>query len=114
MAKILIIDDNPSIGALLKKALEHEDHLGTVVSGAEHAFAFSRHEEPDLILINHFCRRNTGWILFNHIKQVHDTIPVMVYALEAGLLVGLAWIVKAAQEALARIPNPAPLNCSVS
>lgn len=103
MAHLLIIDDNKSMGAFLKKKLEWEDHKVLMSgSGLASVTNFSKYG-IDLVLINLTNKSNSGWTVFNQIKRVNAEIPAMLYVSDNFNRTSMTWVMKATREALACI-----------
>ena len=100
MARILIMDDNRSTSALLKKALEREDHQ-VVISGSWQEVS-KNIEDPtiDLVLIH---QDDSEWTTFNRFKSDHQDIPAMLYIIRDYSLTNMVWIVRAVQNALEQL-----------
>ncbi len=100
MAKIVIMDDNGSTGAVLKKALEREDHRVSLVTNWQGLSAIITDPAIDLVLIH---QEDSQWTTFNRFKITHQDIPAMLYVMRDYSLNSTVWIVKAVQEALAHL-----------
>ncbi len=100
MAKIVIMDDNRSTGALLKIALEREDHRICLVANWKGLSAIIEDPTVDLVLIH---QDDSQWTAFNRFKNTHQDIPAMLYVMRDISFTSTVWIVKAVQAALARI-----------
>jgi DNA-binding response OmpR family regulator len=82
MAKIIIVDDNRSMGTFLKKALEREAHQVTLVPEEHDAIASFKVCGANLVMINQSCRQHSGWTIFNHLKHINSQMPLMLYLLD--------------------------------
>ncbi len=100
MAKIIIVDDNRSMGAFLKKALEYEAHQVTLVPRAQDAIASFRVRGANLVMINQNCREQSGWTIFNHLKHINSQMPLMLYLLDNYRPGGTVGIIQALNAAL--------------
>ena len=100
MARIVIMDDNRSSGASLKRALEREDHQICLVADWQGLSAIIEDPAVDLVLIH---QDDSQWTAFNRFKITHQDIPAMLYVMRDSGLAGTVWIVKAVREALARM-----------
>ena len=54
-----------------------------------------------LILINQVYRHGSGWLLFNHLKEISSKLSMMLYFMDACNLSSARWIVEAVDKALA-------------
>jgi len=100
MAKIVIMDDNRSTGAILKRVLECEDHHVCLVGNWQGLTAVIEDPTVDLVLIH---QEDSQWTAFNQFKNIHQDIPAMLYVMRDHSLTSTVWIVKAVQEALAQM-----------
>lgn len=100
MSKILLMDDSCFMGAFLKKALEYEGHQVVWMSDEQDAEKCRRRFSGYLILVNHTYRNNSGWTVFNRLKQKSQNIPIILYLLDDCKLSSLTWVVRAVDDAL--------------
>lgn len=95
MAKILIIDDNKAASAFLKLMLQHDHHQVSRSREVAEATHHPRGFNPDLVLIHHAFRNNSGWQVFSDLKQIAPDLPAMVYLLEDFSAQSAGWVVGA-------------------
>lgn len=100
MARIVMMDDNRSTGALLKRVLEREAHQVCRVASWQALSAIIKEPTIDLVLIH---QDDSQWTTFNRFKNSHRDIPAMLYVLRNHSLTSTVWIVKAVHEALAQM-----------
>ncbi|MGD9365073.1 MAG: hypothetical protein PVH87_05210 [Desulfobacteraceae bacterium] len=100
MAKIIIVDENNLTGALLRKALEREDHQVGLVTNWQSLSASMEDLTIDLVLIH---QEDSEWTTFNQFKQTHQDIPAMLYVMPDYGWTSTGWVVKAVQEALSQM-----------
>jgi DNA-binding NtrC family response regulator len=100
MAKIIIMDDSRSTSALLKKALEREDHQVGLVTDWQGLSANIEDPTIDLVLIH---QDDSEWTAFNQFKNTHQDIPAMLYVMRDLSLTSMVWIIKAVKEALVQM-----------
>ncbi len=110
MANILIVDDNKSMGALLKKELELEDHRVFMSTSCRRSIIDSPDLCVDLVLINQTSQNNSGWAVFNQFKRMNVDIPAMLYVSDNYGRTSITWIIKAAREALTCINKSVQKN----
>jgi len=103
MAKIYILDDNRATSAFLKIILTRHGHR---VSRREATQDVTK-PAPDLILINHAFRNQSGWGVFNHLKRIAPHIPAMVYGLDQLNAANANWIVEAVETVIGGTKNHA-------
>lgn len=107
MAKIVLMDDNKSTGALLKRALEREDHQVRLIANWRELSEIIKDPVVDLVLIH---QDDSQWTAFNRFKITHQDIPAMLYVMRDHRLTNTVWIVSAVQDALARMNKLAGLS----
>jgi DNA-binding response OmpR family regulator len=100
MAVILIVDENTSVGVLLKRELKAHGHQVFAVDSVENPMFSSILALTDLIMINKACKNDSGWDIFNKLDDGHQSAAAMVYVLESWSQISVRWIIAAAQEAL--------------
>ena len=100
MAKIIIVDDQPYTAEFLKKALEGNGHEVALIGDGWAALIVSMFRAR-LILINQVYRHGSGWLLFNHLKEISSKLSMMLYFMDACNLSSARWIVEAVDKALA-------------
>jgi len=78
MAKILLVDDEPAIRALVRAALEGAGHQ--VIEGADGASALpiARQEHPDLVLLDIALPRASGAQVCRWLKRERPDAPVLL------------------------------------
>jgi ActR/RegA family two-component response regulator len=108
MAKIIIVDDNRSMGAFLKKALEYEAHQVILVPHEQDAIVSFRVCGANLVMINQSCRQHSGWTIFNHLKHINSQMPLMLYVLDNYRPAGTAWVIQALNETLSCLQKIRP------
>ena len=100
MAKLVVLDDNPSARNILTEFLSHEGYKVSTVrdcSGLEKSITG---QDADLLLIHKRYKDNSGWTGFNRLKRNHRNAPALLYFLPDYRRSTMAWIVKAVEEAL--------------
>ena len=108
MAKIIIVDDNRSMGAFLKKALEYEAHQVILVAHEQDAIVSFRVCGANLVMINQSCRQHCGWAIFNYLKYINSQMPLMLYVLDNYRPAGTAWVIQALNETLSCLQKIRP------
>jgi len=99
MASVLIIDDNRSQSAFLKISLMRRRHRVRRTQDIRDAIYPRGGTVPDLVLVNRETGNNTGWEVFNYLKQWVPDLPMMVYVLESNCGDSADWICKAVDAA---------------
>ena len=80
MSKILVVEDNPDIGELLRDALVKEGFETIVCKDAYQGIEFARTQKPDLILLDLMLPAGGGFSVLKFVKISVFTqhIPVIV------------------------------------
>lgn len=107
MPQIVIIDDNRSAGALLRKALERELYHVHLVDHWRRLASQHGQRKVDLVLIRQTRNQDSAWCQFNDFKRDNRHIPAMIYVLPDYQPASMEWIVKAVREVLSPPANPA-------
>ena len=105
MASIWIVDDKTAASAFLKLSLmrrRHRVRRGVVIRDAMDAPADMA---PDLILINRDFANESGWQVFNQLKQAVPHLPAMVYVLREFTAANAKWIGRVVDAAILEIRN---------
>ncbi len=78
--KILVVDDDPNIGELLRIYFENEGYeVKTAADGAE-GVSFFKMYEPDLVLLDVMLPKKDGWQVLREIREVSSKPVIMVTA----------------------------------
>ena len=77
---ILVLDDDPDIGTMIKMMLEYKGYLVTVSDRAEHAEEVIRNNNIDLIIMDMLLSGVNGTDICTELKQNNSTshIPIMM------------------------------------
>ena len=78
--KIMVVDDDPNIGELLRLYLEKEGFTAVVMPDGEAALAAFDAEKPDLILLDVMMPRLDGWQVCREIRKKSQCPIIMVTA----------------------------------
>ncbi|HVP13963.1 MAG TPA: sigma-54 dependent transcriptional regulator [Terriglobales bacterium] len=78
MARILCIDDEPSVCALLESALAEMGHETVLAAGLDEALQAVAQRSPDLILCDYRLQGGTGLDLLVALKEQSVEIPVIM------------------------------------
>jgi DNA-binding response OmpR family regulator len=79
MATVLVVDDDPAIGRLVRLTLASEDIEVERADSGESALAFLRdgHAEPDVILLDLAMPGMDGRKLFGEVRRAGITCPIV-------------------------------------
>ena len=75
---VLVVEDDRSLGAFLKKGLETEGHRVEWVEDGEAALAYSVEGRPDLIVMDLGLPRRDGLEVLSELRARHDDVAVLV------------------------------------
>ena len=91
MTKVLIIDDDPSIGRMLRHQLETLNYTATYLPNAIQALQQLATEQPDVILLDVMMPQLNGWELCRQIRASSNVPIIMVTGkdAESDVVVGL-------------------------
>ena len=80
MAKILVIDDDPSIVELIKTVLKIKGHKVFVGRNAQQGLRLMLKEEPDVAIIDYMMPGRDGLKLLNDIRSVQELklVPIIM------------------------------------
>lgn len=78
--KIMVVDDDPNIGELLRLYLEKEGYIAAVMPDGEAALAVFDTEKPDLVLLDVMMPRLDGWQVCREIRKKSQCPIIMVTA----------------------------------
>ncbi len=100
MPHVIIMDPKPSVGLLLKKALETEGYKVTISSALQGRDWSGRLPKADLVMINTISGQGSGWETYQRIKETDSKVALMVYAMDQWDLATAKWVIEAVDEAL--------------
>ena len=78
--KIMVVDDDPNIGELLRLYLEKEGYIAVVMPDGEAALTAFDMEKPDLVLLDVMMPRLDGWQVCREIRKKSQCPIIMVTA----------------------------------
>ncbi|MFZ0448222.1 MAG: response regulator [Desulfatiglandaceae bacterium] len=78
MANILVVDDQPFPGEVLKNEMEAEGHHITCVGDADCDMSAIKESSPDLVLLALCMQGFGGWGLLDEIKKYAPSLPVLI------------------------------------
>jgi len=80
VAKILIVDDDKYIIEVVKVALEINGYEVISAYDGEEAMAKTRHEFPNLIILDLLMPKMDGWEVYKRLKEYSKTahIPIII------------------------------------
>ena len=76
--RVLVVEDDPSLGAFLKAGLETEGHRVEWVKDGEAALAWAAAEHPELVLLDLSLPKLDGMEVLSEMRARHDDASVLV------------------------------------
>lgn len=85
MTRILLVDDNPNMRAVIKRMLEKAEHKVIEAENGEEALSMLQKDRPDLILLDIMMPGDDGWTVCRKIKanEKLKSIPVAMLTVRA-------------------------------
>ena len=77
MARILVIEDNNDIHAILTSLFEKEHEVYSAYSGTEGLAVFER-EKPDLVLLDIMLPGKNGDQVLKEIRRTNSQVPILM------------------------------------
>ncbi len=75
--KILLAEDEPSLGQIVKESLESRDFLVFHAVNGEEAYEIYCAENPDVLVLDVMMPRKDGFTLAKEIREENKTIPII-------------------------------------
>lgn len=78
--KILVVDDEPVVAALIAEALGMQGHDAVVAHDGQTALELIESAAPDAVFLDLVMPGLTGIEVLARIRQTHQTLPVIVFS----------------------------------
>lgn len=80
MEKILIVEDDPSVGSMVRQLLHAEGYAAVVTASVDRAWEALQREEPDAAVVDLRLRADDGWRLIELIRGCEplEGMPVVI------------------------------------
>jgi CheY-like chemotaxis protein len=78
MPRILLVDDDPEIRAVLSHLLEDAGYTVETAPDGRAALALITASPPDLLITDLLMPRLTGWSLFARVRRHAPTLPIIL------------------------------------
>lgn len=75
--KILLAEDEPSLGQIVKESLETRDFEVTLAKNGEEAYNFYKNAMPDVLVLDVMMPKKDGFTLAKEIREENPTIPII-------------------------------------
>ena len=75
--KILLAEDEPSLGQIVKESLETRDFTVYLASDGEEAYEFYKTLEPEILILDVMMPKKDGFTLAKEIREENNTIPII-------------------------------------
>ena len=83
MAKIVAVDDDPSINELIRINLEMQGHTVFSAGGGEQGYALARQEQPDLVILDVMMPEVDGFTVAQRLRKHTETQETPILMLTA-------------------------------
>ncbi len=77
LIKILLAEDEPALGQIIKESLETRDFEVLLCSDGEKALKTYQSEAPKLLVLDVMMPKKDGFTLAKEIRKIDDTIPII-------------------------------------
>lgn len=74
---ILLAEDEPALGLIIKESLETRDFKVLLCENGEKAYQTYRQEQPELLVLDVMMPKKDGFTLAKEIRQEGDNIPII-------------------------------------
>lgn len=78
--KILVVDDEPVVAALLAESVRMQGHDVAVAHSGEVALTLIESAQPDAVFLDLEMPGSTGIEVLRRIRETHRMLPVIVFA----------------------------------
>ncbi|MFZ5591225.1 MAG: response regulator transcription factor, partial [Bacillota bacterium] len=75
--RVLVIDDDPKITALLRRALTFEGYEVITAASGQEGIDMALQENPDLVVLDIMLPGLDGWEVCRQLRQ-HSTVPILM------------------------------------
>lgn len=75
--KVLLAEDEPSLGQIIKESLETRDFQVFHASNGEIAYELYKKEQPDILVLDVMMPKKDGFMLAQEIREENLTIPII-------------------------------------
>ncbi|SHJ15220.1 two-component system, OmpR family, response regulator MprA [Rubritalea squalenifaciens DSM 18772] len=80
---IVVIEDEPDLGSILKEILEMEGHHVELMTNGRDGLNLALHAQPDLVLIDVMLPELNGWEVLKALRRKSDVPVLMLTAMDA-------------------------------
>jgi CheY-like chemotaxis protein len=78
MARILVVDDDPSVRGALARALERKGHQVTLAANGVEGARLWREAESELVILDVHMPEMDGLELLAQLRSLHPTVPILM------------------------------------
>lgn len=88
MARILVVDDNPDVRAVIRMTLEKENHEIQEAENGVIALEMIKEDKPDLVILDVMMPEIDGWKVAKTIKEnpLLKDIPIVILTVKGSTL----------------------------
>ncbi len=74
---VLLAEDEPALGQIVKESLETRDFIVTLCVDGEQALDQYKNQTPDILILDVMMPKKDGFTLAKDIRQIDDAIPII-------------------------------------
>ncbi len=82
--RILIVDDDPDVLAVMDQALKAEGAITKCCSDGNSAVALCESEKPELIVLDMMLPKRSGFLVLEHVKNLDNSPKVIMVTANVG------------------------------
>lgn len=75
--KVVLAEDEPSLGQIVKESLETRDFDVFLAENGEKAYEFYQKKQPDVLVLDVMMPKKDGFTLAKEIREENKTIPII-------------------------------------
>ena len=75
--KVILAEDEPSLGQIVKESLETRDFEVFLAEDGEKAYTLYREENPDVLVLDVMMPKKDGFTLAKEIREENQSIPII-------------------------------------
>ena len=77
LIKVVLAEDEPSLGQIVKESLETRNFQVFLAKNGEEAYEFYKKEEPQVLVLDVMMPKKDGFTLAKEIREENNTIPII-------------------------------------
>ena len=84
MRRILVVDDDPNITAVVRRGLSYEGFRVDTADTGPHALTVARDHTPDLVILDVMLPGLSGYEVLQRLREVDATLPIIMLTAKDG------------------------------